>query len=256
MHLRHVVSALLAAAILAAQPALAGPKVVASLPPLQSLVAKLLKGVDEPGLVMPERVANHLADLSAAQVQSLREAELVVWSGRELEGAIAEARLVMPDLEKRTVTLSMQLPILSASQPDAPDRATETHDLRFWLDPRLAHVAVHMLAPALVRVYPDAVDTILDNEIAVMHELHHLEHSMRAALGTTEGVPLHMGSADLRYLEWRFNLTQEGCARRGFDPNGFGLPAGPDLYDRLMLRARDTLAACQRRDLAALETRR
>lgn len=231
--------------VLQATPALAGPKVVASLPPIQSLIAKLLKGVAEPGLLMADRTAGHLAELSAAQVKALREAELVVWSGPALEGAIAEARLVMPDLGSRTLTLSTQLPILTASRPDNPDLAGETQDLRFWLDPRLAHVAVHVLAPALVRVYPEAADAILDNEIAVMRELHHLEDGMRAALGTAKGVPLRMASADLRYLEWRFNLSRAGCPRRGFEPNGFGLPPGPDLYDRLMARARETLAACR-----------
>ncbi|MEO5338499.1 MAG: metal ABC transporter substrate-binding protein [Magnetospirillum sp. WYHS-4] len=250
--IRRILPALVILAALSLPAAAQPPRVVVSLPPLHSLVAKLLKGVAEPELLMPQRTAGRLADLSAAQVQALRAADLVVWSGPALEGAIAEARLVMPDLNARTLTLSTQLPVLTASQTGAPDRPGTAQDLRFWLDPRLAHVAVHVLAPALARVYPDSVDAILDNEIAVMHELHHLEDAVRSALGTTVGVPLHMGASDLRYLEWRFNLAQEGCARRGFDPSGFGLPAGPDLYDRLMTRARETLAACQRRDLASL----
>ncbi len=70
----------------------------------------------------------------------------------------------------------------------------------------------------LVRVFPQATDRILDNEIAVMHELHHLEHSVRASLKTEAPTPLHVGASDLRYLEWRFNLAQPGCARNGFDP--------------------------------------
>jgi ABC-type Zn2+ transport system substrate-binding protein/surface adhesin len=253
---RHLAAVFLVASFLSVSPAWAGPKVVASLPPLQSLVAKLLKGVEEPGLLMPERLAARLPELSADQLTALRDAELVIWSGPELEGALAEARLVIPGLERRTLTLSMQVPTLTASRAGAPDVAGDARDLRFWLDPRLAHVAVHMLAPALVRVHPEAADTILDNEIAVMKELHHLEHALRGHLDTREGVPLHMGGSDLRYLEWRFNVAREGCPRRGFDPLGFGLPAGADLYDRLMLRARDTLAACLRRDVAALESGR
>jgi zinc transport system substrate-binding protein len=228
----------------------AEPRVVASLPPIHSLVAKLLDGVAKPELLMPSHVSEHLVDLSAAQVKALRDADLVVWSGPSLEGAIAEAGRVIPSLSARQYTLSDHVVIMTQSKPGQPDTPSGKRDLRFWLDPRLAHMAVHMMVPALLRVYPEATDRILDNEIAVMHELHHLEHSIRASLKTEDSTPLHVGASDLRYLEWRFNLAQQGCARNGFDPIGFGLPAGPGLYNRLMDGARETMAACQKQKIA------
>ncbi len=228
------------------------PRVVVSLPPLHSLVAKLLRGVATPELLMPRQVADHLVDLSGAQVEALRKADLVVWDGPGLEQGIAEAGLVMPDLSRRTLTISDHIPILTLGSKDNPDLSSGQRDLRFWLDPRLAHEAIHIIAPALVRLYPAAANTILDNEIAVMHELHHIEHSIRAELGTSEGVPLHMGTGDLRYLEWRFNLAQEHCERGGFDPIGFGLAPGADLYNHLMDGARDALLACQKGKVAVL----
>ena len=231
-------------------PAQAESRVVASVPPIHSLMAKLLDGVAKPELLMPSRVSEHLVGLSGAQIKELREADLVVWSGPELEGAIAEAGMVMPSLADRKFTLSEHVPILTLAKPGQPDVTGDKRDLRFWLDPRLAHIAVHMMVPALVRLYPEATDRILDNEIALMHELHGIEHAIRVSLKTPEGTPLHVGGGDLRYLEWRFNLAQEGCPRNGFDPVGFGLAPGPDLYNRLMDGARDTMAACQKQKVA------
>jgi zinc transport system substrate-binding protein len=226
------------------------PRVVVSLPPLHSLTAKLLKGVATPELLMTKAVAERFADLSPGQFKMLQRADLIIWSGPELEGAISEAGPLVADFGKRTLTLSHYVPILTLGRADAPDLSSGRRDLRFWLDPRLAHVAIHTIAPALVRLYPLASDTILDNEIAVMAELHHLEHGIRSSLGTTDGVPLHLGTGDLRYLEWRFNLSRSNCPRAGFDPNGFGLASGPALYDRLMDGARDALTACQRNKVA------
>ena len=231
-------------------PAQAEPRVVVSLPPLHSLVAKLLDGVAKPELLMPSQISEHLVDLSAHQIKALREADLVLWSGPALEGAIAEAGMVMPSLSARQYTLSDHVVIMTQSKPGQPDTPGDKRDLRFWLDPRLAHMAVHMMVPALLRVYPEATDRILDNEIAVMHELHHLEDGIRTSLKTEDSTPLHVGGSDLRYLEWRFNLAQQGCARNGFDPIGFGLPAGPGLYNRLMEGARDAMAACQKQKIA------
>lgn len=233
----------------------AEPHVVASLPPIHSLVARLLQGVAKPDLLMSSHVAGHLVELSPTQVQALRQADLVIWSGADLEGAIAEAGMVMPDLSARTLTLSNQIPVLDVVTADNPDQPSGRRDLRFWLDPRLVHHALHIIVPALVRLYPAATDTILDNEIALMHEVHHIEHTVRIALDTPEGTPVHMRAGDLRYLEWRFNLTQQGCAANSFDPIGFGLSAGPALYARLMDSARDTLLACQKRKVAARDGR-
>ncbi|RAU20315.1 hypothetical protein CU669_18890 [Paramagnetospirillum kuznetsovii] len=229
----------------------AEPRVVASLPPIHSLVSRLLQGVAKPELLMTGRVADHLVELSATQIQALRQADLVVWSGAELEGAIAEAEMVQPTLSNRLLTLSDKIPMLPITTAGNPDRPSGRHDLRFWLDPRLVHHAVHMMVPTLVRLYPNATDRILDNEIALIHDLHHVEHSIHVALKTPDGTPLHVGASDLRYLEWRFNLAQQGCARNGFDPVGFNLAPGSALYGQLMDGARDALLACQNRKVAS-----
>lgn len=218
-------------------------KVVVSLPALHSLVSSLLKNVATPQLLMPDHLDTHLVDLSAQQIQILRQADLVIWSGPALEGAIAETQLIMPDLAARSLTLSRHVPLITPAiaGTDQPETAK---DLRFWLDPRLTHHALHTLAPALVRLFPDASDTILDNEIALMAEVHHVEHSMRAALGTEDGTPVHLGNSDLVYLQWRFNLPVNACDKSTFDPMGFKLAAGPGLYTRMMDDARVALSAC------------
>lgn len=84
-----IMSPLLAAALCAAVPAAASPsssasakpKVVVSLPPLHSLVSRMLQGVAEPELLMDQRLDTRLVDLNGRQVEALRRADLMIWSG-------------------------------------------------------------------------------------------------------------------------------------------------------------------------------
>lgn len=236
--------AIVAGVIVSGAEARADARVVVSVPPLHSLVAQLLDGVDEPTLLMQGETPSFV-DLSAVQVGSLRDASLVVWSGAELEPALAQARLLVKGLDLKTMRLTATVPVLARSEEDNPDRTAKGHDLRFWLDPRLAKVAVRRLAPRLALLYPDHAERVLDNETHVVHGLMALEKGIRRDLDTPEGVPLHVGGSDLRYLEWRFNVGRMGCARLGFDPMGYDLEPGSGLYRKLMEGATAAMAACR-----------
>jgi zinc transport system substrate-binding protein len=79
-----------------------GPRVVASVPPVHSLVARVMQGVGNPVLLIPGTVSPHLFSLRPSDARTLSHADLVVWVGPALETSLrqplttlaANARLV------------------------------------------------------------------------------------------------------------------------------------------------------------------
>ncbi|MGQ9364853.1 zinc ABC transporter substrate-binding protein ZnuA [Azospirillum sp. ST 5-10] len=70
----------------AAAPAAAAPAVVASVKPLHSLVAAVMKGVGEPGLIVHGGASPHTYALRPSDARALQGADVVFWIGEGLEG--------------------------------------------------------------------------------------------------------------------------------------------------------------------------
>lgn len=79
--------ALLATVVLPilASPVIAAPAVVADIAPVQSLVARVMAGVGEPGVIVPPGASPHSLAMKPSQSALLDQAEVVFWVGPELE---------------------------------------------------------------------------------------------------------------------------------------------------------------------------
>ena len=99
-------SLLLATSLLAytAVSASAEVKVVASIKPVHSLVAAVMEGVGEPGLIIEGAGSPHNYALKPSQAQMLEKANLVFWIGHELE-AFLEKPLETVGANARSVEL-------------------------------------------------------------------------------------------------------------------------------------------------------
>jgi zinc transport system substrate-binding protein len=78
---------LLSATVLGASVAAgqAAPDVVASVKPVHSLVAAVMKGVGEPALIVEGAGSPHTYSLKPSQARRLQDADIVFWIGHELE---------------------------------------------------------------------------------------------------------------------------------------------------------------------------
>lgn len=73
------------AAALGASPALAdAPTVATDIPPVHSLVARVMQGLGEPTLVLPPGASPHGYAMRPSEAAALAEADLVVWTGPAL----------------------------------------------------------------------------------------------------------------------------------------------------------------------------
>lgn len=78
--------------------------VVASIKPIHSLVAAVMEGVGEPGLIIEGAGSPHTYALKPSQAQMLEQADLVFWIGHELE-AFLEKPLETIGAKARSVEL-------------------------------------------------------------------------------------------------------------------------------------------------------
>ncbi|WP_084004855.1 metal ABC transporter solute-binding protein, Zn/Mn family [Magnetovibrio blakemorei] len=223
----------------------ASDRVVVSVPPLHSLVSYLLAGVDQPALLFTDPSHNQETVPMPTALSKIHAAKMVVWVGPTYEKPLAGLFSIDPATTLKGLTLSSSLPLLGAPDAQHPSRSNGVQDMRFWLDPRLAKVAVSRIAPNLTRVYPDHVELILDNEIALKKRLTDMEHQFRHVLGTPHGVPLNVPESDVLYLAWRFNLATPTCPDAAQKIEGFdGTPGAKD-YFKMMDAILSDLKACQ-----------
>lgn len=223
----------------------AAEPVVVSTPPLHSLASILLEGVAEPGLLFRSEADMKRPVLSTDGYERVRGARLVIWNGQAYERALAGAFSSDRDSARKALTVSDTMPLFTLPDANVQDRPGTSRDMRFWLDPKLALMAVRRLAPALVTVYPDASNRILDNEIVLKKRLKKMEKSMRAMLESKPGVPLHVPQSDVTYLAWRFNLTTHSCKAAAQLQDGFRTIAGLKQYFTMMGEIETALARCQ-----------
>ncbi|MEW6646659.1 MAG: metal ABC transporter substrate-binding protein [Pseudomonadota bacterium] len=260
--------------LLAALPGQAAPRVVVSVPPLHSLVTALMDGVGAPELLLHDESEAHAGQLTHAQMRLVLQADLLLWSGPEYETALAAALEQTPVAARQAMMMAHHLPLL-ATLPGSPLAAHGAHhhadgiarDPRFWLDPRLAAIAVHHLTPHLVRLDPDNTERYLDNEIRLLARLRQTEEELRGRLAALAGTPVHLAADAAPYFYHRFGLeavpalqqadlagAAHGCMISGSDVLGQHLRSGSELYFRLLARQADALLNCQPRHAAAAAT--
>lgn len=260
--------------LLTTLPLQAAPRVVVSVPPLHSLVTALMEGVATPELLLRSEAEVTAERLSHTQMRRVLQADLLLWSGPEYETALAAFLEQTPVAARQAMMMAHHLPLLAAL-PDSPLAAHGAHhhadgiarDPRFWLDPRLAALAVHHLTPHLVRLDPDNTERYLDNEIRLLARLRQVEEELRDRLAALAGTPVYLAADAAPYFYHRFGLelaalpqqaalagTAGGCVVGGNDVLGQGRKPGSELYFRLLTQQAAALQTCLSHHAATVAT--
>ena len=61
------------------------PNVVVSIKPLHSLIANVMAGAGEPGLLLEGAASPHDASLKPSQARAIQDADMIIWMGELLE---------------------------------------------------------------------------------------------------------------------------------------------------------------------------
>ena len=174
---RLLLTAILAAGISSSALA-AGPRVVASIKPVQSLAAQVMEGIGAPDLLVRGGASPHTYAMKPSDAKALGEAALVFWIGPDLESFLVKP---LDSVKGRAVSL-IQVP--GVTQLDAREGGTwEAHDhgagddhgrhehdhearevnAHIWLDPLNAKAMVAAIASELIKTDPEHAATYRAN---------------------------------------------------------------------------------------------
>ena len=218
--------ALFAATLLLAAPAVAAPKVVASVVPVQSIVAAVMGDTGTPELLLKGSMSEHRAVFSPSQVAALGEADLVFIVGHGLEAKLAQLSGSDAVNGKAFVQLSdapglKTLPVRSggAWEPDTDEhQAADTHaaegvlafDPHVWLDPENAKAMAAMAAAVLAKADPGNAATYRANAAAFAGKLDKTSATIAAELAPVRDRPFIVFHDAYQYFERRFGLAGAG----------------------------------------------
>ena len=240
------------ACLLHATPVLAGsaPAVLVSVKPIHGLVASVMKGVAEPGLIVSGTNSPHGYAMKPSDMRALDSAQLVVWVGKDfetwLERPVAKAKSL---LTMETLPGIRTLPTREGGVWEAHDHGHEHghHDKdegdeidgHFWLDPDNAALLVDAVAAKLKALDPDHATIYDANAAETRQRLESLDKSLTAKLAPLAGQSYVVFHDAHQYFEKRYGLTPAGAITD--DPER---PPGARRMAALRDRLKSTKAKC------------
>lgn len=225
MRSRRLLAAASAAALFTATtgPALADVAVVASIKPIHSLVAGVMEGVGEPGLIVGGAGSPHDYAMRPSEAGALQDAGLVFWVGEGLETFLADplqtlagdARIVeLSEVDGLTLLGYRKAGPVHADHEghdhDEEDHAHGAMDMHLWLDPENAKLMVGEIARALSGADPENAGSYEQNAAALQDRLDDLIAQTQAAVAEIRDRPFVVFHDAYQYFEERFGIEAAG----------------------------------------------
>lgn len=224
--------ALLLAAILsmAALPAAAeAPKVVASIQPIHSLVASVMKGVAEPGLVVSGAQSEHTYALKPSDARAIQAARVVVLVDENYETFLAKPLknrkdsldvIALADLPGAHVLPTRKGGLWEEDDDHDDHKGGKDHDHHghhhgavdghVWLDPDNARLLVTAVADRLAEIDPANSAAYQANAKDTIARLQTLDAQMKERLATVADRPFVVFHDAYQYVEKRYGLAAAG----------------------------------------------
>ncbi len=214
------------ATILLSAPALAAPKVIASIVPVHSIVAAVMGDIGNPELLLSGKNSEHTASLSPQQLQDLGKADLVFMIGSGLEHKLAQVSGGDAVGGKTFTALSeaagiKTLPVRQGGtfevheehegeEHDDHDEAILKFDPHVWLDPENAKAMANAVTSGLSKVDPENAKAYEANAAAFVASLDQLTAEITAETKPIQGKPFVVFHDAYQYFEKRFGLNAVG----------------------------------------------
>ncbi|HSM41510.1 MAG TPA: zinc ABC transporter substrate-binding protein ZnuA [Afifellaceae bacterium] len=218
---------------LSAFPTLAASDVIASIKPLHSLVAGVMDGVAEPGLLIDGAGSPHAYSLRPSQARALEQADVIFWVGHELE-TFLEKPIATLGADAQAVSLAESdgielLPYREdgefgghdhEAEGDHDEHAESGHghaneheamDMHIWLDPENAKAMVDTIRLALTNTDPANADRYDANAAALTEKLERLAAELETELAPVKDRPFVVFHDGYHYFENRFGMEAAGA---------------------------------------------
>ncbi|HPE80820.1 MAG TPA: zinc ABC transporter substrate-binding protein, partial [Gammaproteobacteria bacterium] len=172
------------------------PRVVVSIKPLHSLLAGLMRGVADPVLLVDGNTVPWEFHPDAAQAKAIEHADVMVWSGPELEPGLAAALAKdRPHGRVFEVLASEALKVLPARGDEAK------HDPFFWLDSRNMLILLDSFAELMIDMDPERASTYERNWQRMAESLSVIDRVMEFGYRDVSGAPVFFYHDTHQYFE-------------------------------------------------------
>lgn len=238
----------------------APPSVLVSIKPLHGLVAAVMKGVAEPGLIVSGTASPHDYAMKPSDARAVERAQLLVWVGGDFEGwlkkpaARVKQRLAMQDIPGMTRLATREGGAWDSHEDghghkghdkgghDKGGHGKDGHDEidgHLWLDPDNAARLVDAVAGRLAGIDPGRAESYRANAAETRKRLAELDSALATKLKPLAGKPYVVFHDAHQYFEARYGLSPAGAVT--VDPER---PPGAKRMAILRDRLKATGAAC------------
>jgi ABC-type Zn2+ transport system substrate-binding protein/surface adhesin len=171
--------------LMATAQAAPAPRVVVSIKPMHSLAAGIMQGIAEPLLLLDDPQPPWRQALDAGQHAALANADLIIWSGAELEPALGAAlHGAAPHARVFEALSSDELKILPARGQ------TTTRDGFFWLDSRNMLILLDDLTRMLMQMDPQNAFRYERNRARMLPAIAEIDRQMEYGYRDVSGIPV------------------------------------------------------------------
>jgi zinc transport system substrate-binding protein len=199
--------------------AMAAPKVVVSIKPIHALIAGVMAGVGEPGLIVSGAGSPHDYALRPSDATALEQAQLVFWIGpifesflvKPLDALAGKATIIELDLAPQMLLLPAREG--GAWEEDKDEHATHRHgmlDGHIWLDPENAKAIVRAAVQWLSNLDPENAARYAANGATLERRLGALDDETRQRLAGVRQAPFIVFHDAYHYFERRYQLSAVG----------------------------------------------
>ncbi|BCH66023.1 zinc ABC transporter substrate-binding protein [Agrobacterium vitis] len=220
--------------LLAPGMAAAAPDVVASIKPVNSIVAAIMKGAGTPHLLVEGAGSPHDYSLKPSKAKALQQADLIFWVGPGLEtfldkplDALAGKAKVVALAEAKGVEL---LPLREGGPFEAHDDGDAheaghdhdkghghshddehgTHDMHIWLDPDNAKAMAATIAETLSTADKANAPLYAENLTRFQAQVDAMDKQIATMLAPVKDKPFIVFHDAYQYFEHRYHVTVAG----------------------------------------------
>lgn len=220
-------------------------KIVVSIKPIHSLVASICQGITDPILLMTENDSPHTHSLTPQQLQTLKQADLVIWIGENYETPWAKLINEQISSEKLlTLIKSKGLTLYPYRQQCFAGSCHESHhhhaheglhhndliDGHIWLDISNVRTIANMITEKLITIDPAHKEAYKDNLAKLLNDLIALESDLKQQLLTVSKKTYLIYHDGLQYFDKFFSFQM--AASLVIEPD---LP--PNAQDYIVLKS-------------------
>ncbi|WP_404376645.1 zinc ABC transporter substrate-binding protein [Vreelandella aquamarina] len=208
------------------------PKVAVDIPPVHSLVSKVMGELGEPKLFMQQGASPHGYTLRPSEAQTLDEAELVVWVSNDLMpwlagplttlASDAEHLQLMALDETQVLNYRDQSIDLMGTHDDHSHNHAHDHDHHDegadphgWLDPQNARLWLDAIARRLSVMDSENAETYQSNATQAKADVLELQMTLESQLAEQPAPRFVVFHDAYQYFEQRFNVPSEGAISLG-----------------------------------------